>query len=137
MPAGYSGTPLPKKLGIKEEHRVLLCDAPKDFERTLGRLPADVELKRDLRGKRGFDVIVLFAPNAAALERRLDACIARLNTAGGLWIAWPKKSSGLATDLGDGPVRKRGLATGLVDNKVCAVDEVWSGLRFVRRLKDR
>jgi hypothetical protein len=135
--AGYSGTPLPRKLGVKPGAHILLLDAPEGFEETLGALPADVELRRGLRGRAPFDVIVLFAPDAAALERRLEPAIARLAVAGGLWIAWPKKASGIATDLSDGAVRARGLATGLVDNKVCAVDATWSGLRFVRRLADR
>jgi hypothetical protein len=135
--AGYSGTPLPRKLGVKPGAHILLLDAPEGFEETLGALPADVELRRGLRGRGPFDVIVLFAPDAAALERRLAPAIARLAVAGGLWIAWPKKASGIATDLSDGAVRARGLATGLVDNKVCAVDATWSGLRFVRRLADR
>jgi len=90
-----------------------------------------------LRGSRPIDVIILFAPKRSALEAKLPGAIARLDQAGGLWIAWPKKSSGVTTDLRDGDVREIGLATGLVDNKVCAINEVWSGLRFVRRLKDR
>jgi hypothetical protein len=114
---------------------VLLLDAPAGFE--LGALPADVDVRRTLRGKAPFDVIVLFAPSRQALERRLVPAVARLATAGGLWIAWPKKASGVATDLSDGAVRKRGLATRLVDNKVCAVDDDWSGLRFVWRVEDR
>ncbi len=134
-PAGYSGTPLPKKLGIKEGHRVALIGAPKGFQ--LGSLPADVALKRDLRGSAALDVVVFFAHGEKELRKRLPALVKRVATAGGLWIAWPKKSSGVATDLSDGTVRKLGLATGLVDNKVCAVDDTWSGLRFVRRLEDR
>jgi len=136
-PAGYSGTPLARKLGIRPGARVLLDGAPEGFADELGELPDGVELKRAARGKAPFDVILLFAPDAAALERRLDERVARLGTAGGLWIAWPKKASGVTTDLSGDAVRARGLATGLVDNKVCAVDETWSGLRFVRRLADR
>ena len=135
--AGYSGTPLPKKLGIRPGSRLLLCDAPSGFEATLGDLPEGVQLRRDLRGSEPFDVILLFARDAAALARRLEPCRARLAETGGLWLAWPKKASGLATDLSDGAVRAVGLATGLVDNKVCAVDDTWSGLRFVVRLQDR
>jgi hypothetical protein len=133
--AGYSGTPLPKKLGIKDGHHVALVGAPADFE--LGDMPPDVELRSDLRGRSSFDEILCFARNRAELERRFGALAARLTQAGGLWIAWPKKSSGVATDLSDGAVREVGLAGGLVDNKTCAVDEVWSGLRFVTRLRDR
>jgi hypothetical protein len=136
-PAGYSGTPLAKKLGIKPDARVWLVAAPDGFERELGALPAGARLARRAGGAKPFDVIVLFAADARALERRLDAALSRLATAGGLWIAWPKKASGAATDLSGDAVRARGLATGLVDNKVCAIDATWSGLRFVRRLADR
>ena len=126
---------MPKKLGIKDGHRVALIGAPKRF--ALGKLPLGVALKRDLRGTAALDVILFFAPGEGALRRKLPALVKHLAVAGGLWIAWPKKSSGVATDLSGGLVRGLGLATGLVDNKVCAVDETWSGLRFVRRLKDR
>ena len=136
-PAGYSGTPLPKKRGIKQGHRVVLVGAPPGFRRTLGRLPEDVALRTDLRGRGELDVVLLFAKRRAELERRFDTLAARLAPAGGLWIAWPKKTSGVATDLSDGVVRDTGLAGGLVDNKVCAVDDTWSGLRFVIRRRDR
>ncbi len=136
-PAGYSGTPLPKKLGVKEGHSLLLLGAPPGFDKTLGKLPADLRLRRDLRSKAAVDVALLFCKNIADLEKRFAAVAKLLSKAGGLWIAWPKKSSGVLTDLSDGFVREYGLAAGLVDNKVCAVDETWSGLRFVYRLKDR
>lgn len=134
--AGYSGTPLPKKLGIKSDCTVALVNAPAGFERTLAPLPEGVAVRRDLRAK-SLDVIVLFAKTRSQLDAKLDAAVSRLATTGGLWIGWPKKSSGVATDLSDGDVRRIGLATGLVDNKVCAIDETWSGLRFVVRVKDR
>lgn len=97
--AGYSGTPLPKKLGIKVEQRVLLFQSPRGFLHTLGELPTGVELKRDLRGKRAFDVILGFFERSTDLEDRFDQLAGRLQEDGGLWIAWPKKASGVATDL--------------------------------------
>lgn len=135
--AGYSGTPLPKKLGIKPGHAVLLVAAPAEFERTLGRLPADATLAGSARGSRTYDVIVLFARTSKELAQRFAAARERLVENGGLWVAWPKKSSGLPTELGEAPVRAHGLAQGLVDNKVCAIDATWSGLRFVVRVRDR
>jgi hypothetical protein len=135
--AGYSGTPLVKKLGIKAGQRVALLNAPPDFGQTLGALPDDITLHSAVRGKGAFDVIVLFAADRARLEQGLAALPKRLTPAGALWIAWPKKASGVATDLTDNVVRNMGLETGLVDNKVCAVDDTWSGLRFVIRLRDR
>jgi hypothetical protein len=134
-PAGYSGTPLPRKLGIKPEARLGLVSAPAAFDAVLGELPPGVSVRRRLQGH--FDVIVAFFVSRSALERRLPACRDVLDEAGGLWIAWPKRSSGVATDLGEGAVRELGLAAGLVDNKVCAIDATWSGLRFVYRLADR
>jgi hypothetical protein len=134
--AGYSGTPLSHKLGIKPDARVALIAAPDGFEDgTLGELPPGVVVRRRLRGP--LDVIVAFFYERSELERRLPALRAALAPAGGLWIAWPKRASGVPTDLGDGTVRELGLAAGLVDNKVCAIDTVWSGLRFVYRLRDR
>jgi hypothetical protein len=135
--AGYSGTPLPKKLGIKPGARLGLVRAPDGFARTLGELPDGVVAKSVGRGAARFDVILCFARSAKELAGDLPALPARLEPAGGLWIAWPKKSARKATDLTEAEVRARGLATGLVDNKVCAIDETWSGLRFVVRLGDR
>jgi hypothetical protein len=136
--AGYSGTPLPRKLGIRAGHRVLLAGAPADFD--LGDLAAidlhDVDVQCRA-GAAPYDVIVAFTPDRRTLDRRFPALARRLVTNGGLWIAWPKRSSGVATDLDENVVREVGLAAGLVDNKVCAVDETWSGLRFVVRLRDR
>jgi hypothetical protein len=131
--AGYSGTPLPRKLGITPDARVALIGAPEGFE--LGELPPGVRL--GTRVREPLDVIVAFYVSRRELERRLPALRRSLDTAGGLWIAWPKRASGVPTDLGDGVVRELGLAAGLVDNKVCAIDGVWSGLRFVYRLVDR
>jgi len=127
--AGYSGTPLDQKLGIKPASRVALIAAPDHVVRTLGVPP------RAARGP--LDVIVFFTTARAALARRFGTLARALTPAGGLWIAWPKRSSGLATDLTENVVREIGLAAGLVDNKVCAIDDTWSGLRFVIRLKDR
>jgi hypothetical protein len=135
--AGYSGTPLPKKLGIKPEMRVIFLNAPDDFPRTLGPLPDGVTIGTSMRGGDPYDVIVWFVDRSSNLRDRCSALAARLNPAGGLWIAWPKKSSGVAGDLSGDLVREIGLATGLVDNKICAVDETWSGLRFVIRVKNR
>ena len=133
--AGYSGTPLPRKLGIKPQARVGLIGAPYDFDEVLGELPPGVSVRRRARGT--FDVIVVFVQKRSELERRLPVLKKALDQAGGLWVAWPKRSSGVATDLGEGMVRELGLASGLVDNKVCAIDPTWSGLRFVYRLADR
>lgn len=134
-PAGYSGTALPTKLGIKPEHRVLLAGAAEDF--SLDPLPGGVTVHRRAAGSSSYDVIVAFCPSQAVLARRFGTLRTRLDPAGGLWIAWPKRSSGVTTDLTDHIVRETGLTEGLVDNKVCAIDGVWSGLRFVVRLVDR
>ena len=133
--AGYSGTPLPQKLGIKAGARVALVRAPEGFEKTLDPLPDGVSLRAQARGHH--EVVVFFATRRAELERRFDALSRAIVPAGGLWIAWPKRTANVATDLSENHVREVGLAHGLVDNKVCAVDDVWSGLRFVYRVKDR
>ncbi len=130
-----SGTPLPQKLGIKPGARLGLIGAPEGFGETLGPLPEDVVVRRRLNGR--LDVIVAFFLGRAALERRLAALCGALAFDGGLWIAWPKRASGVPTDVSESVVRQLGLAAGLVDNKVCAIDEVWSGLRLVYRLRDR
>jgi hypothetical protein len=135
MTSGYSGTPLPKKLGIKEGHTVVFVAAPRDFRSTLGELPAGVEVKTQARGP--LDVVVLFVTRRVDLQRRFPRLARALDPAGGLWIAWPKKSSGVATDLTFESVQSIGLDAGLVDNKVAAIDETWSGLRFVYRKADR
>jgi hypothetical protein len=133
--AGYSGTPLVRKLGINPGAAVALIRAPEEFDAVLGEMPEGVTIRRRLRGP--CDVIVSFHVDRAELKRRLPALRGALAQDGGLWLAWPKRSSGVATDLGDGSVRELGLAAGLVDNKVCAIDETWSGLRFVYRLTNR
>jgi hypothetical protein len=133
--AGYSGTPLVKKLGIKPDARLGLLRAPADFDRTLGELPDGVTVRTSARGP--LDVIVAFTMERAELQRRMPALRRALDPAGGLWIAWPKRASGVPTDVTEGVVRELGLAAGLVDNKVCAIDETWSGLRLVYRLRDR
>jgi hypothetical protein len=134
---GYSGTPLPQKLGIKPLNRVALLGAPEGFERTLGGLPEGVSVSTSLGGNKPFDVMVLFSVAQEDLARRFAASAKRLTPSGGLWIAWPKRASGIATDITENTVRGVMLAAGLVDNKVCAIDETWSGLRAVIRLADR
>lgn len=129
--AGYSGTPLQQKLGMKPGHRVAFPAAPDGFAARF----TDVEVRRRLRHP--LDVIVLFATSRAELVRRFPAAKNALVDNGGLWVAWPKKASGVATDLSFEVVQPLGLESGLVDNKVCAIDDVWSGLRFVYRVKDR
>jgi hypothetical protein len=133
-PAGYRGTPLPAKLGIRAAGRVLVDGGPADLPLT--PLPDGVTLHRRA-GAGPYDVVLLFAPDAARLARRWDALAARLTPAGRLWACWPKRAGGVPTDLTEGAVRELGLARGLVDVKVCAVDATWSGLAFVRRLRDR
>jgi len=133
--AGYSGTPLAQKLGIKAGARLLLADAPAAFADWVAPLPEGVTLVGP-RAK-GVDVAVLFERRAAALRARFARAARALAPNGGLWVAWPKRSAKVPTDLTEGVVREIGLAAGLVDNKVCAISEVWSGLRFVYRLKDR
>jgi hypothetical protein len=133
-PAGYSGTPLPRKLGITSGHAVLLGAAPPGFD--LGPLPDGVTVHRR-RSRPRYDVVLGFCPDLASLRSSFEGWKGLLGPAGSLWVAWPKKTSGTATDLAEGTVREHGLARGLVDVKVCAVDTVWSGLKFVYRLTDR
>jgi len=133
--AGYSGTALTQKLGIKPGARVALLRAPAGFEGALQPMPDGARLRHQARGEH--EVVLFFATRLAELERRFDTLARATCSAGGLWIAWPKRTAGVATDLRESIVREVGLAHGLVDNKVCAVDDTWSGLRFVYRLKDR
>jgi hypothetical protein len=133
--AGYSGTPLAKKLGIKEASRILLVNAPDDFVSELGELPNDVVFVK--RTANSIDIILFFVLNERILARDFSKLAARLVANGMIWIAWPKKSSGVATDLVFDSVQRIGLNAGLVDVKICAVNDIWSGLKFVYRLKDR
>lgn len=133
--AGYSGTPLVKKLGIREGHRILFSAAPDGFADLLD-LPLAVEFAN--RGdSSALDLAILFVKSQEELETGFWPLAARLESTGMLWVAWPKKASGITSDLTDNIVREYGLSTGLVDTKVCAIDETWSGLKFVIRVKDR
>jgi len=131
--AAYSGTPLPKKLGIKAHSVVSLIGARDGFRATLGHLPEGVELRTQLR--RGSHLTLWFVRSRSELEKGL-ARMSSLGESGGLWIVWPKKSSRIKSDLSENVVREAGLAAGLVDFKVCSVDETWSGLRFTRRNRE-
>jgi hypothetical protein len=133
VPAGYSGTPLAKKLGIKEGHAVALLGAPAGFE--VEALPGAVSVRTAARGTN--NVIVSFHTERADLERRVPKLLDILDVDGGLWIAWPKKASKVLTDITEDTVREVFLPLGLVDNKVCAVTDVWSGLRVVWRKENR
>jgi hypothetical protein len=133
--AGYSGTPLAKKIGIKEGSRVALVNAPKDFQFEPKELPDNVEF---IKGSaKSLDIILFFVTTERALAKEFSKLASRLSANGMIWIAWPKKSSGVATDLTFNRVQTIGLDAGLVDVKICAVDDTWSGLKFVYRLKDR
>lgn len=134
--AGYSGTPLAKKLGLKEGFRVGFVNAPKGFQQELGSLPSDVKICV-ARLPKPLDLILFFADSQQKLKREFPTLAQKLTKNGMLWIAWPKKASGIVTDLSDNSVRKIGLDAGLVDVKVCAVNNIWSGLKFVYRLEDR
>ena len=131
--AGYSGTPLVKKIGIKAGHRLAIFNPPAGFQKELSPLPEGVSNGN----KAPLDVAIVFAPNQSALKKNLGKLAGKLAPAGMLWISWPKMGSGVLTDLKEGVVREMGLAAGLVDIKVCAVNEVWSGLKFVIPVKDR
>jgi hypothetical protein len=131
----YSATPLAKKLGVKEGSTIALVGAPPGFRRALGPLPLGVDIIETVRAP--LDVIVFFTTHRAVLERRFRTLAKALDPAGGLWVAYPKKAARLETDLTFEEVQRVGLKGGLVDNKSCAIDEVWTAVRFVRRLKDR
>ncbi len=136
MTAGYSGTPLAKKLGVQDGHRVALLRAPAGFGDVLAEtLPADVRTTTRASGRA--DVIVAFHTERAALEAQVPALLELLDVDGGLWIAWPKKASKVPTDITEDTVRAVFLPLELVDNKVCAIDDVWSGLRVVWRKERR
>jgi hypothetical protein len=132
--AGYSGTPLVKKLGIKPGSNIVLVNAPSDYATELD-LPPDVTVNS--RSGKPLDFAQLFVKSEKELQREFSEYAKRLNASSMLWVSWPKKSSGVSTNLSENIVRDIGLAVGLVDVKVCAVNEVWSGLKFVVRLKDR
>ena len=132
--AGYSGTPLAKKLGVGQGCRLAVVAAPNGFAESL-ELPRGTRLRTQARGR--LDVVVFFVTRRAELARRFPVMKRALETDGGLWIAWPKRTSGVATDLSENPIREIGLQHGLVDNKVAALDDIWSGLRFVYRVADR
>ncbi len=128
MRTDFSATPLPQKLGIEEGSRVALVNAPKGFADKLGVAPV----------RRGtLDVAILFATREGELTRRFTGLARRLRPAGGLWIAWPKRSADVESDLSFETVQAVGLRAGLVDNKSCAIDETWQALRFVTRRSDR
>jgi hypothetical protein len=133
--AGYSGTPLPKKLGIKENLRIALINAPNNFKSVLGVLPTNTYIVSRLEAP--LDIVLLFVDREELLARNFPQIAKKISSKGMIWVAWPKKSSGVATDLIFDRVQRIGLDCGLVDVKICAVDEIWSGLKFVYRLKDR
>jgi hypothetical protein len=132
---GYSGTPLPKRLGIKPGFRVALDDVPPEVKAELKEALASCEFVHGL--KKPVDFLMVFTNSKQDLAEDFAHLSKQLTPAGMFWVAWPKKSSKVTTDLDENIVREIGLAAGLVDVKVCAVTEVWSGLKFVRRLKDR
>ena len=132
--AGYSGTPLVKKLGIKPGFNLAFVNAPLNFARELD-LPSYVTVNS--RASKPLDFVQLFVKSEKELQTKFSAYAQRLDPSGMLWVSWPKKSSGVMTDVSEGTVRTIGLAAGLVDVKICAVDDIWSGLKFVFRLKDR
>ncbi len=133
--AGYSGTPLPQKLGIKPHCKVAFFELPSDVKTTLKRDLANCQFVND--GPDRLDFAMIFIKSQADLKVQFPKFARRLEPAGMLWVSWPKKTSGLATDLNENDVRRIGLVSGLVDVKVCAVNEIWSGLKFVIRVKDR
>jgi hypothetical protein len=135
--AGYAGTPLARKLGIGEGDEVALIGAPERFEDTLGELPDVASLHTNLADDARYDVIVAFITQRSELEAELPRLRIRMAPACGLWIAWPKRASRVPSDVTDQVIRDVVLPTGLVDNKVCAIDETWSGLRLVIRKQNR
>jgi hypothetical protein len=133
--AGYSGTPLPKKLGIPATGRALFVDAPEHFGKLVAPLPPGLTVIA--RPGADLDYIHLFTQREADLQRRLAQLVPKLAKHGAMWISWPKRSSGIATDVTEDVIRKHALKVGVVDVKVCAVDETWSALKLVYRLEDR
>ena len=135
MSAGHSGRPLAQKLGIKKDDVLAFFNAPDDYDLLLGRLPEGAVVARELEGR--LDFVQLFVTERASLEREFPRLKARLERDGMIWVSWPKAVSRRPTDLSDSVVREVGLKNGLVDVKVCAIDDSWSALKFVRRLDDR
>ena len=136
--AGYSGTPLPKKLGLKPQFRVAFFQLPGDVKAELKKALSDCRLVKDGKDNPDqLDFAMIFVKSQADMKEHFPAFARRLAPAGMLWVSWPKKASGVVTDIGENDVMKIGLTAGLVDVKVCAVNEVWSGLKFVIRVKDR
>ena len=133
--AGCSAAPLVKKIGIREGFRVALVNAPEHLIELLGPLPADAQIV--VRLTNNLDVIMLFVSDEATLRKKFATLADKLVTNGMIWIAWPKKSAKVKTNLTFEVVQRIGLDYGLVDVKICAIDDVWSGLKFVYRLKDR
>lgn len=132
---GYSGKPLAQKLGIKPGYTVLVVSGPRDYRALIDPVPDRVKIRRS--GDGPFAVIHVFSTRAKGLAAKLRRLAAIMPDDGMIWVSWPKKSSGVATDLDENAVRELALAIGLVDVKVCAVDETWSGLKLVRRVRDR
>lgn len=135
MRAGYSQRSLVDKLGIRPGARIAILNAPRGYKTTLGKLPPGVRVATAARGSLPF--IQFFTTTRKALEGKFSALVGALATDGALWVSWPKRASGVATDVTEDVVRAVALAGGLVDVKVAAIDDVWSGLKLVRRLKDR
>jgi hypothetical protein len=133
--AGYSGTPLPKKLGIEPGFKAAFFELPAEIKKDLKAALAETEMAKD--GEARLDFAMIFVRSQAEMKEQFPRFARRLVPAGMLWVSWPKKTSGMATDLNENDVRRIGLVAGLVDVKVCAVNEVWSGLKFVIRVKDR
>jgi len=133
--AGYSGTSLPQKLGIKPKFKVAFFELPSDVKKALKKDLADCQFAKD--GQDQLDLAMIFIKSQAEMKQQFPSFARRLAPAGILWVSWPKKTSRVATDLNENDVRRIGLLAGLVDVKVCAVSELWSGLKFVIRVKDR
>ncbi len=133
--AGYSGTPLQKKLGLKTGMRCCMLDGPDDYFDLIHPLPDDVEWSQKLNGS--FDFIHLFVRDQKLFQKKFLQCKSKIADDGMIWVSWPKKAAKMETDLDENIIRDFGLKSGLVDVKVCAVDETWSGLKFVYRVKDR
>ncbi len=135
MAAGYSGTPLAKKLGIKPENTVAVLGGPDDFRALLDPIPDGVTFRNSLRGNA--DIVIAFFTERSRLKAKLPALTKAIYPDAGLWLAWPKKTSGVETDITGTDIRELGLAAGVVDIKVCAIDDTWSGHRFAHRVADR